>query len=158
MSNLPCTGFNLMEQRLLCLIVLNDRLGHILSDKAKDAFFRAFIVQERDTSEVLCNYRFRYQDGDSWYTVNLSAEKQALPVKKRIEFIRHAIEDVMLRKSLQILADSMPPKDAVTCFYPPDPENGEATLQWLIDQDLVEITKVEVTGKDGINVPVQKAD
>jgi len=58
-------GFDLTTQKLLCLILLDDRIGSVLSNEAGETFFRAFIVEDRLTGEIVMNMRFSYTDGDS---------------------------------------------------------------------------------------------
>jgi hypothetical protein len=51
-NNLPDddrVGFDLSKQKLHCLIALNDALAPKLSNKAGGAFFRAFVVENRET-------------------------------------------------------------------------------------------------------------
>jgi hypothetical protein len=58
-----------------------------------------------------------------------------------------------MRIGLETLAGVSSPRDAVLCFYPPHPENSEQTLDWLIEQDLVEVKKLSF---DGQPFPIQK--
>jgi hypothetical protein len=156
-TNLPdddCVGFNLSTQKLHCLIALNDSLAPALSNKAGDAFFRAFVVEDRQTGNVFLNQRFRYKDGDSWMRVRLAKEKQALSLKERIEFLANGIEMVMRTATEVFAGGAQSPKEAVTRFYPPNPDDSRATLDWLVAQDLVEIT--QVYAPDGSAIPVAK--
>jgi hypothetical protein len=59
-------GINFATQMLRCLIVMNDEIGAAMSGNVGNAFFRAFVVEDRKTGEILMNQRFRYKDGDSW--------------------------------------------------------------------------------------------
>lgn len=149
-----CVGFRLDTQKLHCLIVMNDTIGKALSHKAGKAYFRAFVVEDRETGEILTNMRFRYVDGDSWMTMRLSPEKQKLSRERRIEYLTHAVEDTM-RTGAQVFADgAVPPKDMITCHYPPHPEDAKDTLEWLLAQDLVEITRM--FDAEGREIPVTK--
>jgi hypothetical protein len=156
-TNLPeddCVGFDLSAQKLHCLIALNDALAPKLSNKAGDAFFRAFVVENRETGEVLLNQRFRYNDGDSWMRVRLAKDKQALGLKEKVEYLADGIEFVMRAAVETFAGGAQSPKDAVTRFYPPNPDDSRATLDWLVAQDLVEIT--QFYGPKGNQIPVAK--
>jgi hypothetical protein len=141
-----CVGFNLPKQKLHCLIALNDDLGSALSGHAGTAYFRAFVVEDRKTGEIFVNQRFRYKTGDSWSQLRASKDKQHLSVKEKVEYLAGGIEKVM-RMGLEMVAKRESPKDAVVRFYPPEPDDSEKTLDWLIAQDLVQIT--EITSEDG---------
>ena len=147
-SDDKCVGINFKTQKLHCLVVLDDRVGQALSDIAGNAFYRAFVVEERATGEILMNQRFRYVKKDSWQQFRLTAEKRTLPKKKQIEFLAGVAEYTM-RTALSLLSGANPPRDVVVLFYPPDPDDGPKTLEWLIAQDLIQITNV-----DGIPVSV----
>lgn len=150
-------GVNLNTQKLHCLIVLHDDLGKVLSGKAGGAFFRAFVVEDRKTGKMLCNMRFRYTDGDGWMRLALDANKNHLGMAAKIEYLAGGVEDVM-RKGLRVFsAGAEPPREAVVRFYPPDPDDAEKTLAWLIDQDLVETKQVDVHDAGGRKVPIKDA-
>ena len=138
-------GFALDTQKLLCLIGLNDQLASLLGMPG-EAFFRAFIVQERATGEILMNMRFRYADGDSWGQVKLDTERQKLSRAERVAYLQESMERI-LRQALSLTAPGSPvPKDAVVCHYPPPPDGEpQETLDWLIAEDLVRVTAIERT-------------
>lgn len=139
----PAAGFDTRRHKLLCLIALDDDIASAFSSKAGTAFFRAFIVQERATGDVYMNQRFRYNDGDSWCRIGLSPERQKLSRAERVAFLQEGIERV-LQTGLGMLAEAPPPAGVVHSFFPPDPDGDpQNTLQWLIQQDLVEIQKIE---------------
>jgi hypothetical protein len=148
------TGFNLNAQKLHCLIVLDDAVGRLLSERAGDAFFRAFVVENRDSGEMMLNFRFRYTDHDSWFRVALDAEKQKLSVAERVEYLAAGIEHTILLGASVFTGGVAAPTEMVHRFCPPDPDNGEATLDWLIAQDLIEVK--EIITPDGRSVPVGK--
>jgi len=149
-----CTGFNLNTQKLHCLIVLDDQVAKALSDKAGEAFCRAFVVEERQTGEIKLNFRFRYTSGDSWYRVRLDPEKQKLSREERVEHLAKGFEHV-LRMGAGLFAGGIAvPDGVITRFCPPDPDDGMKTLEWLIAQDLVEIK--EIVTPEGHKVPVSK--
>jgi hypothetical protein len=149
-ENYDTTGFAPHLQKLHCLIVLNDELAPYLSNKAGDAFFRAFITEERATGDVMCKFRFRYKDGDQWYHHTLQDRQQLLSLKEKVEYLANGIDDKMLRVTLQVLSKSHmePPKDAVLRYYPPNPDDGKETLDWLVAQNLLHVT--HTWDKDGI--------
>jgi hypothetical protein len=148
-----CVGFNLNTQKLHCLIVLDDRLGAALSNNAGEAFFRAFVVENRETGEVICNQRFRYKDGDSWMRMQLGPPHQHLDLEGRIAHFADGIGRVM-RLGLKISAGGAePPEESITYFYPPNPEDSQATYEWLVGQDLVEVRSII---RDGVETRVTK--
>jgi hypothetical protein len=141
------TGFNDVTQKLLCLITLDDRIGAALSDRAGTAFFRAFVVEDRKTGDVSARHRFRYTHGDSWYAVTLSPEKQKLSRDEKVGYLAERIESFM-QQGCEKLAGMKPPKKMMERFYPPEPEDGGKTIQWLIEQDLVEVTSITIDGQE----------
>jgi hypothetical protein len=148
----PRVGINFNTQNLRCLIVLNDRLARVLSDKAGNAYFRAFVVEDRKTGEVFCKQRFRYVDSDAWSQMRLGAGKEHFTLGERVEYFANGVEKV-LRTGLAMMAGgNEAPEEAVVRFYPPKPEDHEATMDWLFAQDLIEATKIVTP--DGHEVPV----
>ena len=138
-------GFDLNTQKLLCFIVLNDAFAEALGFPHV-AFFRAFIVQDRDTGEILMKQRFRHTDGKSWQRIRLDPERQKQSRAERVAFLQETIEGV-LRAMVSILSpDGAAPKDTVRCHYPPNPDGEpQETLDWLIAEDLVTVTRIERT-------------
>jgi hypothetical protein len=142
--DLDCVGFNLDTQKLLCLMVLDDELAALLSDQAGEAFWRAFIVEDRVTGEIHARQRFRYVDHDSWSHLNLNAERQKKSREERVDYLRGGLEFV-LRGAFAMLTKGAPaPKDMVVNFFPPDDQgDGNNTLKWLIEKDLIYVRGVE---------------
>jgi len=144
-------GFNLPKENLRCLVVLSDQIAEAISRNAGDAFWRGFIVEDRET-------------GDSWMHLHLTPEQRKRPVKEQIQYIASSFEKVM-RGGLALMAgtakglegamrdDNGVPKGLVTCFYPPTPEDPQATLDWLLAQDLIEVRQII---KDGKEIPIGK--
>jgi hypothetical protein len=132
---------NLNEERLLCLIVLDDRYAHLLSYMAAPAFFRAFIVRSRTTALVTMRMRFKYANGERpWYEVTLQK-----PEQEALEDFRAGI-DRILNVAAAAIGCTLPP-GAVLFFYPPDDEgDGSKTIEWLQKMDLIE--KPEVLSAD----------
>jgi hypothetical protein len=136
------TGFNMNTQKLHCLLVLQDSIAEALSVNAGNAFLRGFITEDRATGEVMAKYRFRYKDHDSWFHIRLEPEKQRLPVRERVEYLASGMETVF-RMGVEMMAGGEPaPKDIIVCCYPPEPDDAEKTFDWLVAQDLVEVTKI----------------
>jgi hypothetical protein len=141
------TGFNLNTQILHCLVVLNDQLAPVMSSEAGNAFFRAFIVEDRKSGKILANMRLRYKYGDSWFRLKIGPDKQHLSREERIKYLAEGIAGVQGRL-LEIVSGGVPPpKDAVICFYPPEPEDADKTFDWLIAQDLIEVKEVTSNGQ-----------
>ena len=99
-------GWNANEEKLLALIVLSDDLAKRLSDRAGEAFFRAFIVQDRATGEIRMNFRFRYRDGDSWFHVSPKAQMET---RAAITYLREGMTDVQ-PKSGAAMVPLVPPE------------------------------------------------
>lgn len=71
-------SWKLNKQKLLCFMLVDDALGEkILGPSANGiAFWRAFIVEDRQTGEVSGFWRFKYPDGNrSWYSLKAKAGK-----------------------------------------------------------------------------------
>jgi hypothetical protein len=139
-------GFDLRTQKLLCLILLDDTLASLLSDNAGEGFFRAFIVEDRATGEIVMNQRFRYVDGDSWSRVRLNPERQKLSRAERVTYLQEGIESILRMALFAFSRGAAVPHEAVRCFYPPNPDgDSQLTLDWLIAEDLVYVAKIEKT-------------
>lgn len=52
-------GFTLPKEKLLCLMVLDDRLASRLSSTAGEAFWRAFIVSKHLAKQPISRRRWR---------------------------------------------------------------------------------------------------
>jgi hypothetical protein len=132
-------SWNANTEKLLCLVLLDDKYAPRLSDRAGQAFARAFIVEDRASGEIRMMFRFRYKDPDerSWYEARPDQKKGI----EAVEFLRHAIQDVWVTATA-MLGGRRLPDDAVKAFYPPD-DGGDPgrTIIWLEMQDLVEIAE-----------------
>lgn len=134
-------SFNLNEEKMLCLMVLDDSLAKRLSEKAGHAYWRAFILENRTTHRVYAQYRFRYEDDErSWFQIQ-PREQESLEVA--IARLRCGLEDV-IRTGLAVFGvEASMIENAIHCYYPPDDQGDPLkTIVWLEEQDLVEI-KVE---------------
>ncbi len=140
------SGWNANEQKLLALIAVSDARALELSSEAGEAFFRAFIVEDRITGVVSMNFRLRYRGGkDSWYRIT------AKPGVSRADAFRDFREGIiqMAMDACEGLGVSLAP-DEIQCFEPPD-DQGDwmKTLQWLLRRDLAEATIKGSFGRAG---------
>jgi hypothetical protein len=130
-------GWNMNEQKLHCMVVLNDVVGKKLSNKAGEAFFRAFVVESRETGEVWCKQRFRYTHGDSWFVMKAGSDTKLLSRDQQVRYFANAVATTMRIGVSAAAGGRAVPEGVVECFYPPDPESSKATLEWLQAQDLL---------------------
>jgi hypothetical protein len=128
-------GWQCEEEKLLVLIELNDDVALILSRHAGVAFFRAFIVQNRATDQIRMRFRFRYVDRDAWYII--VPEDQQDAVRK----LRENIADVLLMAG-DMIEKPVLPLDIRAHEPPDDGGDFQNTIDWLVDRDLMTITKV----------------
>lgn len=132
------TGWNASEERLLCLVVLQDRYATYLSDQAGDAFFRAFIVQDRPAGRARMRFRFRYKTGTNWFGIEGSQEWNAAHA---LQEFKDGIESIM-RSAADAMGRPLP-ANAIVFFEPPDDHGDlEHTIKWLLERDLIEIKEV----------------
>ncbi len=132
-------GWNANKEKLLTLVVLSDARAEHLSPMVGEAFFRAFIVQDRLSGEVGLNFRFRYKDGkDSWFSAK---PKDGHTPQEQARELREAMAEILLTAA-SAMGVSMSPLD-IEYFDPPDDEGEwERTVQWLLDRDLVHPPKI----------------
>lgn len=144
-------SWNANEEKLLCLMVLNDDLADKLSCIAGPAFFRAFIVQNRKTGKIIAKMRWNYiTKGKSW--TYLEPKEQGQP-EQLSEHLRCSIQDILTTAASVIgNLSQKETEDAIHCFYPPD-DGGDPgkVIIWLEQQDLVEIVGVERIEPEGEN-------
>jgi hypothetical protein len=131
-------SWDLNNEKLLSHILIDDRYARLLSERAGEAFFRCFIVEDRATGAVSMKYRFKYSDGNrNWFVVK-SRERGAAAVDRLKLGMRKVIST-----AAQARGTPLPP-DAIVYFDPPDDEgDGTKTIQWLVDRDLIEVVGVE---------------
>jgi len=132
-------SFNLNQEKLLCLMVLDDALATRIDSTAGPAYWRAFILEDRETHQVYAQYRFKYEDGKRcWFELR---PKNQSSVEAVTEYLRCAVEDV-IRTGLEIFGvDTAEANEAIHCHYPPDDQGDPLkTIVWLEQQDLVEIS------------------
>lgn len=121
-------------EKLLSHVVLNDLYATTLSSNAGPAFFRAFIVEERATGRIKMKYRFKYKDGNrNWFA--LTHQKIGEDAIKDFEA---GLKEMLIQACATLLGVPLP-ESAVKFFRPPDDEgDGQRTIVWLIEQDLIE--------------------
>jgi hypothetical protein len=148
-ADMDRVGFNLDTQKLLCLMLLDDELATVLSEKAGEAFWRAFIVEDRATGKIQARQRFRYVDHDSWAHINLNPEQQKKSRAERLAFLQEGLERVQ-REAFTLLTKGLkPPENMVRSFFPPDDEgDGTNTIKWLMEQDLIHEPRVVSVDED----------
>jgi hypothetical protein len=131
------TGWIANKQKLICLMALNDEVAQAMSSKAGEAFFRAFIVEERDSGNISCKFRYRYTDGGSWYTIELKDEEQKKSRAERVAKFQETMEEMIL-KALEHFGGVKPPRAVFTSHFPPD-DGGDwqKTIDWLVKEDLI---------------------
>jgi hypothetical protein len=137
-------GWMMNEQKLIALVILHDDLASCLSHIAGEAFFRAFIVEDRKTGEISCNLRFRYQGGkDSWFTIQSRAG--GAHRAQRVAELEEGITSV-LRDALKAFAGGVEaPAEATRSFFPPDDAGDpQKTIDWLLERDLITVKVSEI--------------
>jgi len=129
------------EEKLLCFMVLSDSMAKELTDIAGEAFWRAFIVQNRKTGKITAKYRFKYNDGHrNWFEV---APSKNLSASDTVEYLRDGLETV-LKMALDVFGvDPQKIARSIESFYPPDDGGDlEKTLEWIRSKpDLFELTE-----------------
>ncbi len=133
-------GWNANTEKLLCLVVVSDARAQELSPLAGEAFFRAFIVEDRASGAVSMKFRFRYSNGeDAWFSVKPQPQQERLAAYR--EF-REGMAEIITTAS-EMIGVPLSPLD-IKCFEPPDDE-GDCfrTIQWLVDRDLIYPPRIE---------------
>jgi hypothetical protein len=132
----PVACWNANAEKLRCLIVLDDDVAAKLSDRAGDAFCRAFIVEDRVTGAVKLKFRFRYSNPDERNWFSATTDKRGPEAVEHFESgMRFVLDEAARRLGFGL------PKDSVKSFYPPD-DGGDvgSVLIWLEMHDLIEMT------------------
>lgn len=71
-------SFDLNKQKMRCLLVLDDALAHHLSSTAGPAYWRGFVLEDRNTHEISALFRFCYEGGErSWFEIRPRGQKDA---------------------------------------------------------------------------------
>lgn len=139
-------SWDIEKEKLLCHMVLDDRLAPLLSVKAGDAFWRAFIVKNRETGHIKAKLRWNYKDkGRSWTEIDLKEQNDEVFKK-----LHSGLEKCMVESTSRFLSPELA-KEAIKSYYPPDDGgDGMKTVLWLQEQDLlgpVRIEDVDMKGK-----------
>lgn len=125
--------WNIRKEKLLCHMLLDDGIAQRVVPGAAPAYWRAFIVQDRETGIISAKFRFRKPNGDrDWHEII-----PALQNDQTVQRLRRSLEAV-LRTGL-LLVQGINPEHAIKSFYPPD-DGGDPnrTIIWLEQQDLIE--------------------
>jgi hypothetical protein len=130
-------GFDLNKEKLRCLMELDDALAMRLSPLAGPAYWRGFIVENRETHLVSAMFRFNYVDGKrNWFKIKpkTQANQEAAMLKMRCGM------EAVIKTALSVFGvESAVIDDAIRCHYPPDDEGDPfKTIIWLEQQDLIE--------------------
>jgi hypothetical protein len=129
-------GWIVNAEKLRCLMLLDDGIAELLSDRAGSTYFRAFIVEDRVTGEIRLKFRYQYKDPNESNWFQVTTEKRGT---EAVEDFRAKIEKI-LRTGYSILFNRHLPEPAVKSFFPPDDRgDGASTLIWLEMKDLIEI-------------------
>lgn len=127
-------------------MALDDSYAARLSLDAGNAFWRAFIVQNRATGKIICKMRWNYKSkGRNWIHITPGPE-----VKDPLLHLRRNLENV-ITTAMEKLGhiDPLEAASAVKSFYPPDDGgDGMKTIAWLKEQDLIEEPQVIEAGEE----------
>lgn len=134
--------WNTQKEKLLCLMVLDDAIAQKMLPGIEPAFWRGFIVQDRQTGSIFAKFRFRYKEHSNWAeivpTVQNDNTLQDLRFKLELTF-RLAADIFSTANGVVVDIDKV-----MACFYPPDDDGDPGkTLIWLEMRDLIGITRVE---------------
>lgn len=135
-------SWNPDKEKLLCFLKVDDALGEAMTGVSGLAFWRAFIVEDRATGKVRALYRFRYpNEKRNWYEMT-ALEKSG---QEAMAYVKCALEDIINETTVVY---GLPFK--VEAFYPPDDGgDGNKTVIWLEQNDLIEIQVEPLDGSDG---------
>jgi hypothetical protein len=126
------------SEKLRCHIVLDDDAAQKLSSRAGNAYFRAFIVENRATHQIGMKFRYKYRNPEErqWYFVTTDK-----PGEEGVEDFVFGIRSVLLTGAAMMHVELR--DDQIVEFYPPD-DGGDSTktIIWLEMQDLIEISEV----------------
>lgn len=140
------------KEKLLCIMVLDDAIAKRLSVAAGEAFWRGFILEDRESHAVHALHRFSYEDGNkNWF--ELKPKTKSSIEDMRIE-LETGMEYTLLRAMELLNVPIEEVKNPIMRFYPPD-DKGEPmrTILWLEEQDLITVNVVDKEGWDKKNEP-----
>lgn len=141
-------GWNTEKEKLLCFVVLDDVVAEVISEGAGTAFFRAFVVQDRESGVIQARFRFHYKNGEkSWHEIK-PRDQTAETVERLKAGFKLMLDEAARRMNINL------PDGAVTFHEPPDDGgDGARTIMWLEMQDLIEFVSVELAER-----PVEQGD
>jgi len=124
------------EESILAVIVIDDGISKELMGTFVGAYFRAFILKNRQSGEVYAKFRFKYPDNKRSWSI-LTPKDQATAKQKLIEGIT-----TMLMKATRHMLN----KDIdVVVYEPPNPDNTEETIRWLEEKDVISVVGAKGT-------------
>ena len=130
---------DLAKEKILCLIVVDDKISELAHGERIPAYLRAFVLQDRQTGDVYAMTRFKQADGSRRWTKLQKDGHTADDYCKEIEAIFH-----LAIKTLNYEGDN-----PVSCFYPPKELGPMESIEWMEKMNLIEVTKVPVEEKPG---------
>jgi hypothetical protein len=146
------------KEKLLAMIVLPDESALIVfGEPVQGGHLRGFVLEDRKTGEVYAEYRQKYPNGHKhWYEIR---PKPGMAKKEAEEYLISGLKTVAtlsIQMYPRIVDGKSESKLEAQAFVVPEDcrEDGDKTLQWLLEQDLVEITGE--MGPDGDFTPLAK--
>ena len=126
-------------EQLICHMLIDDDLCKKLElGGPEGAFWRAFIVRNRETGTVYAKFRYKHATGSSWHYVEPKDQVND-PAGSLQSGLKQSME-----LALPLMGASIEETDrAIKSFYPPDDEgHPERTIDWLIKEDLITIHSI----------------
>jgi len=138
--------FQPIVERLLCMMALDDNLAAEL-EMPPNAWWRGFVVKNRETGLISARYRMKYDNRPpNWYELQANADNPHT-MEKLVEGLEGAIT-TMVTMAAKAMGKNIEGRQIIECWYPPDDKGDvQATLDWLIQQDLIEIKAVGTAEK-----------
>jgi len=140
-------GWRANEERLLCLIVLDDDVAKRLSATAGEAFYRGFIVQNRESGDIVLRQRFRYLSKDSWEETSVPGAPQQKACEELKAMTASTMKGAAFMVGVELQSDDM-------AFFEPPDDNGDFmnTVNWLSERELIYATVIPTGGTEhGVN-------
>ena len=138
--------FDPVKEKLLCYMELNDHIAEKLG-LPPNAWWRGFVIEDRATGTVFARYRMKYDGGERhWYEIKSEDGKNEASKEVTMKALVKGLEmcvGFLVEKTGQLIGLNVDRQEAIRSWYPPD-DNGDtnATIDWLIQQDLIEIKAV----------------
>lgn len=125
------------KEKLRCFITLDDNVALMLTKgRGGEAYFRAFILENRSTGQIMMKFRHSYKDGTkNWY----EGKAKDKVGEEAVTFLREAIETMLTIACIAVGVELKPGN--VQAYFPPD-DGGDfnKTVIWLEMQDLIEVS------------------